>query len=171
MFCTQADVEKRLRRPLVEDEVEYLDGMIEEAEALVLSYLGCPPEKYAVVVPSALTLVTSRMVARVLNEGDVVDSDTYGATQAGITAGPYSQQVTFASGSRTGAPWLTKVDKGLLDSFRCSGKAFAIDTAPRGGSVHDPTCSSINYAPGYWYAYCTCGADIAGFPIYGIADD
>lgn len=175
MFCTQDDVEKRLRRTLEPGEVTYLEGMIEEAEALVLSYLGCPPDKYAGTVPSALTLVTSRMVARVIQEGDMVDPETFGATQAGMTAGPYSQQVTFAAGSRTGAPWLTKVDKGLLDAYRCGGKAFAIDTAPRGSTVHAPTCSAINYAHNGasigWQAYCTCGADIAGTPIYGGDDE
>lgn len=171
MFCTQNDVEKRLRRELSDGEQEYLEGMIEEAQALVLSYLGCPPEKYADDVPDGIVLVTSRMVARVISEGEMLQPETFGATQAGITAGPYSQQVTFSAGSRTGAPWLTKPDKTILDQYRCSGRAFAIDTAPRGAGCHSVTCSAINYAhngqPIGWQAYCTCGADIAGHPIYG----
>src|SRR5690625_670657 len=162
MFCDQEDVEKRLRRGLTDGEIEYLDGMIEEAQALVMSYLGCPPEKYADEVPDGIVLVTSRMVARVISEGEMLNPDTFGAIQSGMTAGPMSFQATFPSGSRTGAPWLTKVDKGLLDQYRCSGRAFAIDTAPKGATCHAETCSAINYAPGYWQAYCTCGADIAG---------
>lgn len=167
MFCDQEDVKKRLRRELTDAEIEYLDGMIEEAQALVLGYLGCPPEKYSDDVPGGIVLVTSRMVARVISEGELLQPETFGATQAGITAGPYSQQVTFSAGSRTGAPWLTRPDKTILDQYRCSGRAFAIDTAPKGAMCHAETCSAINYAPGYWRAYCTCGADIAGFPING----
>lgn len=173
-FCTDGDVEKRLRRELTEDEAEWIGGMIEEAQALVASYLGCPPDKFEGEVPAAVTLVTSRMVARVIQEDATIDSETFGATQASMTAGPYTQQATYAPGSRTGAPWLTKVDRGVLDGHRCTGKAFAVDTAPRRGTCHAEACSAINYQglPGnYWPAYCTCGADIAGEPIYGDADE
>ena len=169
VFCTAEDVEKRLRRDLTDDEAQWLPGMIEEAQALVVSYLACPPDKYENEVPSAVVLVTSRMVARVIQEGDTVEPDMFGATQVGMTAGPYSQQTTFAAGARTGAPWLTKVDKSMLDPYRCAGKAFAIDTVPRRGTIHDLTCSAINYigAP-YWEAYCTCGAYLAGVPTPGV---
>ena len=171
MFCTQDDVEKRLRRSLTDDEVEYLDGMIEEATDLVLAYLECPPDKYGEDVPKQIVRVVSRMVARVIQEGEVADPVTFGATQVGMTAGPMSGNVSFQAGSRTGAPWLTRVDKGLLDQFRCGGKAFSIDTAPRQGCVHDETCSAMKYRGAeYWTAYCTCGADIAGVPIYGVDD-
>ena len=169
VFCTAEDVEKRLRRDLTDDEADWLDGMIEEAQALVVSYLACPPDRFEDEVPDAVVLVTSRMVARVIQEGDTADPDLFGATQAGITAGPYSQQVTFQAGARTGAPWLTKVDKSMLDPYRCSGKAFAIHTAPSRGSVHSVTCSANNYigAP-YWQAYCDCGAYLAGAPTPGV---
>lgn len=173
-FCADSDIEKRLRRTLTSDEKMYTPGMIEEAQALVVAYLGCPPEKFAAEVPSALTLVTSRMVARVIQEEATIDPETFGATQTSMVAGPYSQQATFAAGARTGAPWLTKVDKGILDQYRCAGKAFAIDTAPRGGTCHAEGCSAINYQglpSEYWQAYCTCGADIAGVPIYGGSDE
>lgn len=170
MFCTGKDVEKRLRRQLTGDEEEYLDGMIEEAEVLVLGYLECPADRFADAVPDAVRLVTSRMVARVIQEGDIAPDD-FGAVQYGATAGPFSQQRTFVAGSRTGAPWLTKVDKSALDPFRCGGKAFQVDTAPRGGSLHSVTCSANDYvgAP-HWFAYCTCGADIAGKPIFEAND-
>lgn len=172
VFCTDEDVEARLRRALTVDEEQWLPGMIAEAQALVISHLECPPDKYDDEVPEVITLVTSRMVARVIQEEASITSDMFGATQASLTAGPYTQQATFESGSRTGAPWLTKVDKSMLAPFRCAGKAFAVDTAPRFGTVHAEGCSAINYQglPGsYWPAYCTCGADIAGFPIFGTA--
>ena len=163
-FCDQGDVEQRLRRELTTDEVTGLPGMIEEAQTLVLSYLGCPPEKYEDEVPAAITLVTSRMVARVIQEDEVIDPATFGATQTSATAGPFSHQATYQAGSRTGAPWLTRVDKSALDAYRCAGKAFAVDTAPSLYSAHRDVCTSR-----WWggdLTYCTCGLDIAGKPIY-----
>lgn len=129
-LCTPSDVEARLRRPLTPDETQWLPGMIQEAQTLVLSYLGCPPDKYSQDIPAALTLITSRIVARVIQENDTIEPATFAATQFNSTAGPFSQQATFTQGSRTGAPWLTRADKNVLDQHRCAGKAYAIDTAP-----------------------------------------
>ena len=42
--------------------------------------------------------------------------------------------------------------------------AFAIDMVPGVGSVHDLACSLR-----FGAAYCSCGVDIAGKPIYGVA--
>lgn len=136
VFCKKEDVEKRLRRVLTSDENTYLPGMIEEAQLLVVSYLGCGPDPYEEDedVPDAVRVVTSRMVARVIQEADVAP-EYFGATQIGETAGPFSQQVTFQSGTRIGSPWLAKADKEILNPYRCSGKAFSIDTAPRQGDV------------------------------------
>ena len=132
ILCSQLDVERRLRRTLTGAEEDYLLGMIEEAQLLVLSYLDCPAGKFAEGVPDAIKIVTSRIVARVIQEGESVPPDQFGATQVGLTAGPFSQQTSFQAGSRTGAPWLTKADKDALAPYRCAGKAFAIDTAPTG---------------------------------------
>jgi len=130
-FCTQTDVEQRLRRELTEAESDYLDGMIEEAQLLVLSYLGHRTTPYTTgQVPQAIRVVTSRMVARVIQEADTAP-EYFGASQIGETAGPFSQQVTFQTGSRLGSPWLAKADRETLNPYRHSGKAFSIDTAPR----------------------------------------
>lgn len=174
-FCAEQDVKDRLSRDLTSTEKTYLPGKIKEAQLLVVSYLGCGPDPYKAVedVPDAVTVVTSRMVARVLQEADT-PQEFFGATQVGENAGPFSQQVTFQAGSRIGSPWLAKADRETLDPYRCSGKAFSIDTAPTGGTAHAEGCSAINYQglPGsYWPAYCTCGADLAGFPIFGVRDE
>lgn len=42
--------------------------------------------------------------------------------------------------------------------------AFAIDMVPGVGSIHDLACSLR-----FGAVYCSCGADIAGKPIYGVA--
>ncbi len=49
-----------------------------------------------------------------------------------------------------------------------SGKAYAVDTVAQCAIVHADVCSANQYANvPYWYAgFCTCGADIAGYPLY-----
>lgn len=49
-----------------------------------------------------------------------------------------------------------------------SGKAYAVDTVAGPCAIHADVCSANQYANvPYWYAgFCTCGADIAGFPLY-----
>ncbi len=49
-----------------------------------------------------------------------------------------------------------------------SGKAYAVDTVAQCAVVHADVCSANQYANvPYWYAgFCTCGADIAGLPLY-----
>lgn len=42
--------------------------------------------------------------------------------------------------------------------------AFAIDMVPGVGSIHDLACSLR-----FGAVYCSCGADIAGKPIYGVS--
>jgi hypothetical protein len=42
------------------------------------------------------------------------------------------------------------------------GKAWSYDTLSA-GSIHDQACS-LNFGA----TYCSCGADIAGYPIYGV---
>lgn len=49
-----------------------------------------------------------------------------------------------------------------------SGKAYAVDTVAGPCAIHADVCSANQYANvPYWCAgFCTCGADIAGFPLY-----
>lgn len=49
----------------------------------------------------------------------------------------------------------------LFPSAISNGKAFAIDSVPE-GTAHAPWCS-LNFGA----TYCSCGADIAGVPIFG----
>jgi len=160
-LATQADVVARLGRPLSEAEQARTDpGLLDEASALVTGYLGGDPTGTD-GVPATVAIVVSRMVARVLSQ----DSGDF-ATAETNTAGPFSQTRQFTPGSTSGAPWLSAADKTMLKPFRVAGDAFSIDTAPR-GSVHSEICSANNYVNlPYWHAYCTCGADIAGEPIY-----
>ncbi|MBO0747277.1 MAG: hypothetical protein J2O47_02935 [Acidimicrobiaceae bacterium] len=78
------------------------------------------------------------------------------------TAGPFS--VTTDTRQRTGFKlWPTEITA-LQDVCRGEdeGKAFHIDTAPRGGDIHALVCSLR-----FGGASCSCGADLAGYPLWG----
>ena len=74
-----------------------------------------------------------------------------------------SNTITFG-GNNPGALGLLDEERDALrppDAPR-GGQAFSIGVAPAGATDHLPWCSL--WFTGKW---CSCGADIAGFPIYG----
>jgi hypothetical protein len=166
-LATPDDVAARLGRPLTPAEQAAVDGLIDEASALVIGYLGCDPSDPG-PVPASVTVVVSRMVARALQQAEAASTPTGGEQAVTNTVGPFSQTRQFFAGSTSGQPWLSASDKIALRPYRCDGKAYSVDTAPRGGTCHADICSANryrNYPP--WYAgWCTCGANIAGEPIY-----
>ncbi len=75
-------------------------------------------------------------------------------------AGPFGESVDTRQSWRG---WYTQVEVEQLRRL-CSSDtagAFSIDTVPTAAVVHGETCSIR------WGAPCSCGADIAGAPIYG----
>lgn len=83
-----------------------------------------------------------------------------GALQA-QQAGPFG--MTVDTRQRTGYNlWPTEITR-LQDICKPAGKgkAFSVDTAPSSGSAHVPWCSLMMGA-----TYCSCGVDIAGYPLY-----
>lgn len=121
-LATNADVEERLGRPLTTAEASKVAGLLEEASALVIGYLGCDPTDTSVeppTVPAAVAIVVSRIVARVFEQ--TASAGATGSEATTNTTGPFSQTVRFAAGSTSGAPWLTKADKLTLRPFRCDG--------------------------------------------------
>lgn len=121
-LATAADVEARLGRPLTVAETAKVAGLLEEASALVIGYLVCDPTDTSVeppVVPAAVAIVVSRMVARVLEQTPAAGATGSEATTN--TTGPFSQTVRFGAGTTSGAPWLTKADKLTLRPSLCNG--------------------------------------------------
>jgi hypothetical protein len=175
-LATTDDVAAALRRELTDDELTWVPTALEEASALIIGYLGCDPTIYddstdppTVTVPDAARLVAARMVARVI-EQRTSSSTPVGASSYSRTTGPFGQTVQVQAGANTGGPWLTAVDKITLNPLFCKGRAFAVDTVPTGGGMHEPWCSAVKYrdAP-WWYAgHCTCGAYLAGVPTPGV---
>lgn len=112
-LATIRDVEKRLGNAIDPDETERVEGLLEEATILVEGYVGTVKTP----VPRAVRVVTSRMVARVLQ------APTDGFTQDSVSysAGDYSRNVTYNTGGSGGAPWLTRTDKIALRKAKGGG--------------------------------------------------
>lgn len=121
-LATAADVGDRLGRSLTAAETAKADGLLEEASALVIGYLGCDPTDTSVeppTVPLAVVIVVSRMVARVFEQTASVAE--FGSEATTDSTGPFSTTVRYGAGTTSGAPWLTKADKLTLRPFRCDG--------------------------------------------------
>lgn len=118
-IATPADVVKRLGRDLDEDELDMVEGLLEEAEILIEGHLGCIP----VPVPRRITVVASRMVARVLQQPD---QEAFYAESVQHSAGPFSETKRYSTGASGGSPWLTAADKLALKRGRGGGGIYTI---------------------------------------------
>lgn len=74
------------------------------------------------------------------------------------SAGPFSQ--SFKPVNPSGDFYLTKAEKQALGGG--VQKAFGVQIAGSTADIHAPWCS-LNFGA----TYCSCGADIAGTPIFG----
>lgn len=120
-LATVADVEQRLgtaNASLATADEDYTDGLLDEASDLVIAYLGNDPSEDGGTIPGAVKRVTSRMVSRVLKRDANVPE---GADSVTANVGPFGQTIGFKSGSTSGAPWLTAVDKRILAPHRTGG--------------------------------------------------
>lgn len=164
-LATQADV-AALLGSLTADEQTRTDPLLDEASDLVIGYLGCDPtDPDTDEVPGPVVRVTARMVARVFSQARAGGSADSATAETNI-AGPFQKVRSFGA-STSGTPWLAASDKTKLKPYKCDADAYSINTAPS-GCFHSDVCSANQYlnAP-HWQAFCTCGADIAGEPIYG----
>lgn len=118
-IATPTDVEKRLGRDLDEDELDMVEGLLEEAEILIEGHLGSIPEP----VPRRVTVVASRMVARVLEQPD---TEAFFAESVQHSAGPFSETKRYSTGASGGSPWLTAADKLALQRKRGGGGIYTI---------------------------------------------
>lgn len=122
-LAAEADVVARLGRPLTTAEQTRVSGLLEEADVLVLAYLGLDADPDP--VPAAVRVVTSRVVARVIERAATqgVASDAESVTSQ---VGPFGRTLRFAAGSTSGGPWLTGADKTVLGPHRAGGGMVAV---------------------------------------------
>lgn len=169
-LANDAAVVLRLGRALTTAESGRTAGLLQEATAIVLAYMKKPETYYdaanttPIPVPATVAIVTSRAVARVLEQA-ANGGSAVGADSVGQQAGPFGTQVTYTKGATSGGPWLTRADKTELDNVTGANRAYSVDTAPGSYAVHDVACA-LNFGA----LYCSCGFDIAGYVIFGAGD-
>jgi len=90
------------------------------------------------------------------------EAGTGAITSETVAKGPFTHSQTVdTKTARRSMFWPSEIDE-LKSLCASSGTgAFSIDTVGF-GSFHADTCS-INFGA----TYCSCGADIAGFPLFG----
>lgn len=107
-MATALDVQDRLGRPLADGESSRVQALLVEGSAIVEAHIGRSYD--SADVPSPVAIVVSRMVARVLQQGD----DRLGVQSESQGTGPFSRSRTYDVEATTGGPWLTKLDKQIL---------------------------------------------------------
>jgi len=108
-LASSQDVVDRLGRLLTTDESSRVEGLLAEASALVVGWLGFAPDP----VPDGVSIVASRMVARALTastptpglEGQSMNALSFGVTQR------------FNADASSGGVWLSRQDKITLRPF------------------------------------------------------
>jgi len=137
-------------------DIDVIDAMIAGANAAAARVAPClvsadPPPTASQLAEAKLILLGA--IKRWVDAGS-------GAIVQQV-AGPFSQ--TIDNRRRSGwRLWPSEIDS-LQAICRTTGKraVFAIDTAPGSMPYHSPICA-LHFGANY----CSCGADIAGEPIY-----
>ena len=138
--------------PFADIEQAKADAMIEDALA-----------RAALIAPCILDDdFTQTAAAKAIIRGAILrwnDAGTGGIVQQ--TVGPFSETVD-TSQSRRSLFWPSEIVELQRLCASSPDGAFTIDTAPKLGNGHSLICS-INFGADY----CSCGADLAGEPIFG----
>lgn len=128
----------------------HAEVMLEDASQFILD-----------VAPSAANASEStrrRVVCAVVRRAmEAAAGDMGGVSQVQASTGPYS--TSYTPTNPHGDFYLTKLEKQALGVGK--QKAFSVQVGTTATSVHRPWC-----ALAFGANYCSCGADIAGEPIY-----
>lgn len=158
-FATPADLADRWR-PLTPAEEATATVLLGDASAMIRAecpdidarLVPVPPATLPELDPTVPTMVACAMVKRSMNAGDMA-----GLKSRQESMGPFAQ--SLAPVNPNGDLYMTKAERRALG---CGGQqAFTVSMAPQAGTVHRPWCSLA-----FGATYCSCGADIAGHPIY-----
>jgi hypothetical protein len=152
MFLTVRDL-----TPFAEIDAAKAEEMIADAEALAVLAAPC-------LGGDSLTEAQNAAVKAILRGALLRWNEAGSGALAGetVSTGPFSHGQTLDTRTpRKGMFWPSEITS--LQSI-CSnsekGKAFSVDTVGF-GSLHSPICSLM-----FGTAYCSCGANIAGSPIF-----
>lgn len=163
-FATPNDLAQRWR-PLSSAETTRAEVLLADASAIIRAECPgidtkttvVPPATAPEIDPGIPKMIACAMVKRAM----LVTTDADGVSATQQTAGPFSQSTTFSN--PMGNLYLTKAEKRLLG---CGAQAaFTVPMSTTGATMHAPWCNLM-----FGAAYCSCGADIAGRPIYEGSD-
>ena len=158
-FIAEADL-----APFATIDVAKAAAMIEDAEAQAILVAPCLPGLLTAPVDEtteaeALRLAKLSASKSILRAAILRwDEAGTGAVQTQVT-GPFSQTTQYQA--RRGMFWPSEIEQlqGICKDPE-SGKAYSVDTVAM-AAIHAPWCALMLGA-----TYCSCGADIAGYPIY-----
>ena len=158
-FIAEADL-----APFATIDVAKAAAMIEDAEAQAILVAPCLPGLLTAPVDEtteaeALRLAKLSASKSILRAAILRwDEAGTGAVQTQVT-GPFSQTTQYQA--RRGMFWPSEIEQ-LQGICTAPAKSFAVDTVPT-VTVHAVWCDiSLGGTT------CSCGADIAGYPIYGV---
>ena len=156
MFIAKTDLD-----PFTDIAQAKAEAMIEDAEANAILVAPCLVNDEGTGPSETLTDNQLNAVKAVLRAAILRWNDAGSGGVVQQTAGPFSQTVDSRS-SKFGRLWPTEIEQlqGVCASAT-TGKAFSVGQVPTGTS-HSDWCTETLGGN-----YCSCGADIAGFPIYG----
>lgn len=153
-YATPQDLESRWR-PLLPDELERAAVLLGDAATRIRA---AAPDVDVRIASQELDadiplLVSVEMVRRAM----LAPVDQAPAGQVQQTAGPFSQSVSYTN--PTGDLYLTKAERQMLGAG--GQAAFTVPLGSPRSASHRAWCSLA-----FGASYCSCGADIAGVPIY-----
>lgn len=136
--------------PFATIQADKAQAMIDDATATALRVAPCIA---TTTDPDVLAAAKAILRSAVLRWNDAGSGEVTQQTSGAFTT-------TYVQQARKSLFWPSEIDD--LRNL-CSGgddAAFAIDTAPAADSWHELWCSTT------FGAYCSCGADLAGRPLY-----
>lgn len=142
-------------------------AMVEDAEAMAILAAPCLPDLLTapggeLPADAARRLAKVAALKAILRGAILRWFDAGSGAMQSQTAGPFGQ-VLDTRVQRKAMFWPSEIEQlqNLCQSSE-AGKAFAVDTVSV-STYHAATCS-LNFGA----LYCSCGADIAGVPIFGV---
>lgn len=153
-FATADDLVARWR-PLSESEQATAEALLADASAMIRAERPGIDELLA-ADPPGMDPSLPRMVACAMVKRAMIGIDTGGASSVQQTAGPFSKSTSFANPA--GDLYFTRQERQALGGR--AQRAFTVAISGEHQPVHLPWCSVT------WGAPCSCGADLAGEPIF-----
>lgn len=158
MFITSDDLDA-----FVIIEASKADAMIADAEALALLAAPCLDRSSEDDDPLTETQVAA--VKAILRGAILRWNEAGNGILSQRTAGPFSQSIDTRQTRRAMFAPAEIEQLQSICGVEDGGGIFAIDTVPTCAVVHSEICALY-----FGATYCSCGAVLAGFPLYEVCE-